>query len=363
MTLMTRKTAFLVSFFLIMITAVNIHAQTPRELPLDLWISGNLMADGEDWYSVRINQDGFLTVETSGDKDTNLEAYTAFEDLIGEDDDSGEDYNARLEIFAKAGQTYLFKMTFWDSDESGVYKIRAVLDPIAPDTEFNTERSRAVQILPADTVKVYIRNAGESRWYAVNNVQAGIRLAIFTTGNMDTMLTLYNAKGKLLEEDDDSGSDCNARIVFEAEAGSYFIEVRAWEEETGRTILHLETRDNKPDQYENDNDIANAKEIRTGEIQNRSFTNADDIDWVYFTVTQSGLYSISACAEDEYLDTYLELYDSRQDLLADDDDSGSNYDSLIRIHLNPGTYYIKVSCLDEDPLDDNRYNLEVRRER
>ena len=351
-----------ISIVLIFFTG-SLFAQNARDLPLNTWISGNLRAGGEEWYSVRTNQDGLIIVETSGEMDTYLEAYDAYRNYISEDDDGGDYYNARIEVFAEAGKNYLFKLRFYDSDESGSYRIRADFENIPADTARNTERSRAVPLGSGQQTDVFFRTPGESRWYSFNLTQSGIRFIAYTTGTLDTMLTFYNAQGRLIAEDDDSGDYYNARLAYSGDPGIIYIEVRTWDEVTGRCTLFIETREsNKPDQYENDNTIADAKNIYPGESQQRTFTDADDIDWVRLIISQSGLYSIKTIADD-YVDSYLEIYDSRQNLLAEDDDSGNRFDAEIFIYLDAGTYYLRISCYGSDPLEDDLYTLTVARER
>jgi hypothetical protein len=49
------------------------------------------------------------------------------------------------------------------------------------------------------------------------------------------------------------------------------------------------------------------------------------------------------------LDTYIELFDSNQNSIDEDDDGGEAVDSLLVLHLENGLYYLKVECLDERP--------------
>jgi hypothetical protein len=117
-----------------------------------------------------------------------------------------------------------------------------------------------------------------------------------------------------------------------------------------------------PDAYEDDNSRATAKDISAGaQAQERTFSDSDDIDWVRITITEAGVYTIYTQANDGELDSYMELYDDEYDLIADDDDSGGNYDARIRLRLEPGTYYLKIRCLDVDLIEDNRYTLQITR--
>jgi len=335
-------------------------AQSNRNLNLGTWVTGTLSPGEEEWFSVRVPETGYVVVETSGDIDTYLEAYTASRSFIGEDDDGGGNYNARLEIYAEANTTYLFKLAFYDEDEKGPYRILASFDPVPPDTARNTERSRAELIQLGASTPVYFRALSESRWYRCTASGAETLFTVYTTGSLDTMLALYDAQGRQLGEDDDSGEGYNARLSMPGGLGVVYIEVKTIDGRSGRTTLYTEAREpGRPDQYEPDNTMTSAKGINPGETQQRTFTDADDVDWVQLRITQTAFYVIRSEALDGRLDSYLELYDSNGNLIESDDDSGDNLDAYLVIRLFPGTYYIKVSCIGSDPLDDNRYTLRV----
>ena len=231
---------------LFLLGAGSLFAQTPRELRFGTWVSGNLGEGEEQWFSVRAAGAGFVVVETEGDLDTILEAYDASHTLIGANDDGGEDYNARLEIYAEAGNIYLFKLSCYDDDdddgESRPYRIRASFDSIPPDAERNTEHTRAVSINLGEEVPVYLRSPSESRWYYYDISRAGTLLVVQTRGNMDTLLALFDDRGNLIEENDDSGDDANALISERLGPGTVYIEVKEYGGGMGRCTLHAETR-------------------------------------------------------------------------------------------------------------------------
>jgi hypothetical protein len=136
--------------------------------------------------------------------------------------------------------------------------------------------------------------------------------------------------------------------------------VSAYQGATGR--YYLKTRfapPVRPDRFENDNIVSNAKEILIGEPQERNFTDSGDVDWALLRIVRRGSYDIAAIAQDDYLDTFIQLFDDEGNLLGEDDDSGSHWNALLKINLNPGTYHIRVSCVDKDPLEQNEYTLSV----
>lgn len=214
-----------------------------EELRFGSSLSRTLSAGGAQWFSVRSSQNGFVAVETSGSVvDTYLRAYDASYKLISFNDDGGEDSNAFLEIYVESGKIYFFKLTGYDNEESGQYRIWASFEPIPADTERNTERSRAVTIRLGEAFPVILRSASESRWYRFDIPSSGTTFVVQTMGSLDTTLFLYDSRGNLIVEDDDSGDYYNAMISERLNSGTVYIEVREYSGQIGRCTLHAEIR-------------------------------------------------------------------------------------------------------------------------
>jgi len=216
-----------------------LFAQTPKELTVGSWVPGHLYAGEEYWYSVSPAGTGFLTVETTGSVDTYLEAYDASRKLIDEDDDGGDNGNAKLDLFVESGKTYLFLLRGYDENETGPYSIRALFEATPADAG-NTQRSRAVQLNHGDSTPVFFRSSSESRWYKYDLSHPKNLLMIWTEGNTDTCLKLYDSQGNSVAEDDDSGDDGNAMLSERLDPGTYYIEVTLYDSGTGRTTIKAE---------------------------------------------------------------------------------------------------------------------------
>jgi hypothetical protein len=234
--------AFALAAGLFLLGAGILFAQSPRELRTGSWVSEKIREGEEQWFSVRAPGSGYIIVETAGDLDTCLDAYDAARNKIGEDDDGGDDYNARLEIYAEAGKTYLFKLNCFEEDESGVYRIRASFETIPPDTDRNTDRSRALTLKLGEPNQVYLRSQSESRWFRYDIPRPETLFTVQTRGNLDTVLSLYDAGGNHIEEDDDSGEGENALISERLGPGTVYIQVREYDGNMGRCTLHAEIR-------------------------------------------------------------------------------------------------------------------------
>ena len=214
-------------------------SMNPKELSVGSWVPAHLYAGEEYWYSFRSSGTGSLTVETTGSVDTYLEVYDASRKFIDEDDDGGEEANARLNLFVESGKTYLFLLKGYDEDETGPFSIRALFEATPADAG-NTKRTSAVPLKHGDSITVFFRSSSESRWYRYDLSRQNNLLIIMTTGNIDTCLKLYDSQGNFIAEDDDSGEDENAMFSEKLGPGTYYIEVTLYNGGTGRTTIQAE---------------------------------------------------------------------------------------------------------------------------
>ncbi|MCL2243579.1 MAG: hypothetical protein FWC03_03825 [Treponema sp.] len=212
-------------------------AGSVSELRMGSWVSGNLQGAEVRWFSVRPSSAGVLIVETSGNADTYLQIYDSSGAYISENDDGGTDYNARLEIFSEVNKSYIVKLSQLGNEPIS-YRILASFESIPADAG-NTTRARAVQIRPTDAVQVFFRSSEESRWFRYD-ASARTMLTIYTSGNMDTVLVLYDGQGRPIAENDDYNGNNNAYISETLNSGTVYIEVRTFGGQMGRTTLNIE---------------------------------------------------------------------------------------------------------------------------
>jgi hypothetical protein len=318
----------------------------------------------EDWFMVIPDEDGTLILETAGDVDTYVtlfDAETGF--TLTHDDDSGEYYNAYLEYEVEAGKRYIIQV--WSfGDETGVYQFRASIEetPASASIEPNNSMDEATFIEVGEKVSGYFESSSDVDWYAVN-AEAGAYLTIYTSGSMDTFITAYDQAGNKLAFDDDSYSGNNAWLMLTVPSdGVVYAEISEYDGARGTYTLWTELVEvGEIDAYEPDNDPCIAKEITLGETQNRTFTIAEDADYVRFTISEKSLYEIRTIAAGDYLDSYIGLYhyDDAGEYIAEDDDSGNNYDACLRVELEAGEYCLEIYCMSDNPLSNNAYTLSL----
>ena len=344
----------------------DIHEEDSRENPVPaavggLGISRTLHEDDRDWFLIQAERDMVASFETSGSLDTIMELYDDTGKMIAEDDDGGEEDNAKIVFPLTGGKSYIVMVRGY-SGETGSYEF-FVRESEFPDRamEPNDTIDTAFRMGTDETITAYL-GPNDPDWYSFS-VRNQCLVRILTGGRIDKQLSLYDASGRELVMIDDSEQETNARISRFLEKGSYYILVKGYGKNiVGTYRLRIRIRENVVfDIYDPDSTPEEAKEIKIGETQRRIFIDEDDIDWVFFTVVNPGRYRIQAAGEkSSELDTYLELFDNNLELIAKDDDGGEGYSALIRQNLSPGRYYLRVKCLDD--VTDNYYLLSLERD-
>jgi hypothetical protein len=313
-----------------------------------------LHSGDEDFFLLLPENDGQLTMETTGNTDTYMEFYNAeTREKLGQNDDGGSGSNARIRYSVQAGKRYIAKVRGYDGD-TGNYGFRAYLAVRTVSGGF--ENPLAYEIGADENAPVMNRSLDndDEDFFLLLPANDG-QLIMETTGSTDTFMEFYNADTRQkLAEDDDGGRGSNARIRHDVQAGQrYIAKVRGYDGDTGsygfRAYIQVQVR-LTPDEYEPDNDPASAKQIEIGTSQQHTFHNTNDVDWVKFQITQPGRYTIrTRGVNSNRLDTYIELFDSNQNSIDENDDGGDGLDSRLSLHLENGLYYLKVECLDERP--------------
>lgn len=137
---------------------------------------------------------------------------------ITEDDDGGQDRNARIASFLSAG-TYFVRVRHFSPSATGTYSV-AVQGSAAPaqPVEIPVDGAPvAGRIAAADESDVYIFAATVPATYTIE-----------TSGSTDTFLTLFGPNGQTdrLAVDDDSGPGTNSRLVIDLAAGIHLVRIR-----------------------------------------------------------------------------------------------------------------------------------------
>ena len=314
-------------FVVLLFISGSVFAQNVQELRIGSTLSGHLDPGGELIYSVRTARAGVLVVETTGSTDTYLEVYDDEDRYITSDDDGGEGFNAKIEIVVQANRTYFFYLYGYDDDDSGPFRISATHRNFPNTTEMRLGSSLNLNM-----------TRGQEFWYRVRSANAGF-IIVQTTGDIDTYLEIYDELYNLIDRDDDSGEGFNALIEIFAEANkTYIIRLRGYDGEvSGRTSISAAFEAIPPDQGNISRE--RAAPLTTGEVQTVFFRSDSETRWFVYEVTRAVTLTVQTRGN---IDTVMYLYDRNGNLIAEDDDSGEDYNARISQRLNPGTYFIEI---------------------
>lgn len=181
------------------------------------------VAGEEDLYRFIVPAVGIFQIETEGSTDVVMSLFgpNSLTTLVTEDDDSGQDRNARIISRLTAG-TYYIRIRHYERNGRGTYRIgirRETQQPAIPEIPVNGPAIQA-EIAAANESDLYTFTAGITGIYTIE-----------TAGNTDTFLTLFgpNSQTQLIAQDDDSGPGTNSRIAADLAAGVYFARVRHYD--------------------------------------------------------------------------------------------------------------------------------------
>ena len=253
-----------------------------------------------------------LIAYTESNLDTIMRVYNATGDEIAYDDDSGNDYNARVSVSVPAG-TYTISVTGYNPGDVGPYTLFV-----------RTENVVSTPVTAGRPHNATLRGVSE-QIYSITVPSAG-RLVAYTESRLDTIMRIFNAQGTEVGYDDDSGDDYNARVNISVPAGTYTIEVRGYGSgDTGPYTLHTSIQP------------ATVSNIEFGRPHNATLQGVQE---QRFTVTVPA--GVLIAYTESNLDTVMRIYNAQGEEIAYDDDSGGSNNARISVQVSAGTYTIGV---------------------
>ena len=201
----------------------------------------------EDYFliSIAANSSGFLTVETTDDGTPADDANTTgvLYGPMGEidtDSDSGTGNHFKMRAPVEEGMDYLVKVS-GSSGSEGAYRLKLTLDRAEGDDLLTVPGAQNAPA-PSDCSgsvpgEICAPDPGESleiERYVFNVMESGA-LDVRTTGDIDTVGTLYGPDGNRInnpDADDNRGDGNNFRISASVGPGLHLVEVRGKERTT-----------------------------------------------------------------------------------------------------------------------------------
>jgi hypothetical protein len=299
-----------------------------------------------DWYTFYGESGKTYEFSSQGTTDTRIYLYdnTATNQLAYDDDGMGYP-NFLLHYTPAVSATYYLKVDGY-AGAAGAYLFNYLFyypaDMYEPDN--SASQSRYIQIHLSETVEAHtLHNTSDEDWLQIYGTP-DIFCYFYSSGNLDTHISIYDDNLVLLAEDDDSGDGDNFSLQFNPPAYAYYKVKISGYGYIGLYNSHYYAYVT-PDVYEPDNSVTNFTYIDPTPInqtQNHTLHDYTDQDWFRFFAVPGRNYVFSGTSNS---DTSGTIYtDDGVTQLAYNDAGG--YPLHFEITFNPpayGYYKLKVN--------------------
>jgi hypothetical protein len=304
-----------------------------------------------------------IEAQARGTGDPLIDLLDSSGNIVLSDDDSGGNGAARAEVSLDPG-TYCVKTSSYDSTPMTAFvRIgRSEQEPLTSGIP-QTDGPSNPETMGSCATGTSLGTLGDplSGEESVNNMPYW-RFTLATPGpvtitaqneDADPSITLYDANENYLTDNDDADG-LNSRIDWSEilPAGDYCIEVNALTDSTLPIRVDVTAYDPAAAlniMYQN-GDAAPPMNgsypiTSLGELTNKLIQDAqvtDKTSWYSLAVPQGGLLLVEAISVGGNGDPWLVVYDDLGRQVAQNDDYGSGYDSLVTARVNAGTYMVGV---------------------
>ena len=296
-------------------------------------IDGNLTRDDQDYFSIVVTGAGTLRAFTRGGVNTIGALYDSDGTELASDVSVGNFNISHYinSITRTSMSTYYIRVTSFGGGE-GEYSLTVTF--ISDD--HRNDISSATPVTSGMLIDGNLETRDDQDYFSIAVTEAGT-LRAFTTGDVNTIGTLYDSDGTELASDDDGGTNTNFDVShFITTAGTYYISVTSFgggEGEYSLTVTFISD--------DHSNDISSATPVTNGMPIDGNLETRDDQD--YFSIAVAGAGTLRAFTTGG-ANTIGTLYDSDGTELASDDDGGTDVNFAISHYItSAGTYYIRVT--------------------
>lgn len=187
------------------------------------------MQGGEDVYTLTIEEAGAYQIDLRSDEFDTLVKLSGPNGYYTENDDGGDDYNARIGDLLEPGDYQLKAGSYQAS--SGLYTVQVS----KLDIEIDDNRD----ITAPANVNGWMRT--DSEVYTLTIEQGGVYQIDMRSDTLDSVLTLEGPDGDIFE-DDDGGDGYNSRIRQSLKPGVYYITASSYGDSGGLFTLTVNRR-------------------------------------------------------------------------------------------------------------------------
>lgn len=291
------------------------------------WARSNVSASMRfNWFQFTVTTPTAYTLQTAAGSltDTVLSLFGPNDPLklyAQSDDITTKNHMSQLTVFLAPG-TYHALVEGYSAADEGDYLIRLVPIPMAPSTPLT---------INGDPFMAAISLSWDVDWYSFRVSRTGTYIIESLSGTIQAdYLRLYGPDNQAILVGQGGSATSTGRIMAQLNPGMYYVRVQGFSAaDLGSYTIQVRE------------EVATL--IADGATTRGAINAGWDSRWYRFTIPAAGAYTIETSAG-TLSDSYLRLFgpNSRDALLAWDNDSGAGKMAAITRILTPGTYYIKV---------------------
>ena len=189
-----------------------------------------------DYFQFAVSARGAVVMESSGSLDTIGTLFDSEGRRVEQDDDDAGYPNFRIERTLDAG-TYYVRVHSYQTATGGYTLHLRTRGEGGGDDHGNSHSSATLVSLPNDIVGTV--EPGNDTDYFQFAISARGAVVMESSGRLDTVGTLFDARGNRIVQDDDGAGYPNFRIEQTLDAGTYSIRVHSFWTTAGDYTLHL----------------------------------------------------------------------------------------------------------------------------
>ncbi|MEN8162793.1 MAG: hypothetical protein ABFS37_01580 [Acidobacteriota bacterium] len=274
----------------------------------------------------------------SGETDTALVIFDSNGVSIASDDNSGNGHSAHIDLDLTGGLTYFIQVNESGNDATGSYtlQIGGCSAGGCGNDPGNDDPNTATVLSGCGSTPAAFDCTGDIDYYSLVTPSSG-SFTFETTGSSDTLLQLFDGSGNQIDQDDDSGTDRNARIVAQLSAGqTYRVRVSEYnDDDTGDYTLVVSGCSTGGCGNDPGNDaFGSATAIQECGATSAAIDCATDQDYYQFNPANSGAHTFTIQVS---FNALIELYDANHALLGQD-----SYQITHDLQPSSGPYFIAV---------------------
>ena len=204
------------------------------------------------------------------------------------------------------------------------------------DDDHGNSRSTATPVALPSTTTGTIDPGNDTDWFRFEAPARGA-VAIESSGDLDTLGTLFDTSGNRIVQNDDGAGYPNFRIKQTLDAGTYYVRVHSSGRATGGYSLHLRMAGDD----DHGNTPPTATPVSLPSTTAGTLDTYDDEDYFVFEVSTNGSLSVVVESSGD-LDVTGALFNASGSEIALSYDGGTGLNFRIDRALDAGIYYVRV---------------------